>query len=212
LVFAANRRFTGGLQFQVSYTLSKATDTNQNSATFTQNNSPYDIFNASYDAGASNFDTRHKFVASVVWAPNFYKGSTGSWENYVLNGWSFAPIFTFYSGQPFNGNVGTSLNGTSGDNHFPLLPRNAFRLPNIENIDARLSKRFKLTESMNLEFLAEAFNVVNRTHVFSENNTFYTANTTTNVLTYNSSFGQVTGTDSTLYRERQIQFAARFQF
>jgi hypothetical protein len=63
---------------------------------------------------------------------------------------------------------------------------------------------------MNLELLAEAFNVVNRTHVFGENATLYTRSGT--VLTYNSSFGQITTTDSTLYRERQIQFAARFQF
>jgi len=56
----------------------------------------------------------------------------------------------------------------------------------------------------------EAFNVANRTHVFSVNSTLY--NRSGNVLSYNAPFGQVTGTDSTLYRERQIQFAARFQF
>ena len=63
---------------------------------------------------------------------------------------------------------------------------------------------------MALEFLAEAFNVANRTHVFSVNNTFYTRSGT--VLTYNPDFGNTNGTDSTLYRERQIQFATRFQF
>ena len=213
VVFQANRRFTDGLQFQVSYTLSKSTDTNQNSATFTQNNSPYDIFDGSYDGGPSNFDTRHKIVGSAVWAPTFYKGSNRSLGNYLLNGWSFAPIVTYYSGKPFDGSVsGTSLNRSNGDNRFPLNPRNAYRLPSIFNIDARLSKRFRLTESMNLELLAEGFNVANRTHVFGENTTLYTVNTTTNVLTFNPSFGQITTTDSTLYRERQIQFAARFQF
>jgi hypothetical protein len=211
IVFAANRRFTHGLQFQASYTLAKATDTNQNSATFTQTNSPYDLFDRSYDAGPSNFDVRHKVVVSAVWAPTFYKGSNGSFYNYLLNGWSFSPIYTFYSGKPFDGTVsGTSLNNSFGDSRFPLNPRNAYRLPNLINIDARLSKRFRLTETMNLELLAEAFNVVNRTHVFGENATLYTRSGT--VLTYNSSFGQITTTDSTLYRERQIQFAARFQF
>ncbi len=174
LVLQANRRFTDGLQFQMSYTLSKATDTNQNSATFTQTNSPYDILDGSYDPGPTNFDRRHKFVASVVFAPNLYKGSTNSVGSYLLNGWSLAPIVTLYSGSPFSGTVsGTSLNGTFGDNRFPLLPRNSFRLPSLQNIDVRLSKRFRLTETMNLEFLAEAFNIVNRTHVFSLNNTFY---------------------------------------
>ena len=213
LVIQANRRFTDGLQFQASYTLSRATDTNQNSATFTQTNSPYDILDGSYDAGPTNFDRRHKFVASVVWAPTFYKGGQHSFGNYILNGWSISPIVTVYSGSPFSGTVsGTSLNNSFGDNRFPLLPRNSFRTPSLQNIDARLSKRFKLTETMNLEFLAEAFNIVNRTHVFSLNNTFYSRPQTGSTLNYNSSFGDINGTDSTLYRERQIQFAARFQF
>ncbi len=211
LVFQANRRFTDGLQFQASYTFAKSTDTNQNSATFTQNNSPYDVFDRSYDPGPSNFDVRHKFVASAVYAPTLYKGDRGSFYNYLLNGWSFAPIYTFYSGRPFTGSVsGTSLNGTNGDNLFPLLGRNTFRLPGLHNIDARLSKRFKFTERYNLELLAEAFNIVNRTHIFAVNSTLYTRSGTN--LNYNPSFGQVTGTDSTLYRERQVQFAARFQF
>ena len=224
LVFAINRRFTDGLQLQASYTLAKSTDTNQNSATFTQTNSPYDIFDGSYDPGPSSFDTRHKVVASAVYAPTFYKGSTKSFYNYLLNGWSFAPIYTFYSGRPFDGTVsGSSLNGTNGNNRFPLIGRNAFRVPSLHNLDVRLSKRFKLTESMNLEILGEAFNVANRTHVFSQNNTLYARATnclnTNGIVTNNpnglcrtNTFGEITGTDSTLYRERQIQFAARFQF
>jgi hypothetical protein len=211
LVFSFNRRFTQGLQMLASYTFAKSTDTDQNSATFTENNSPYDIFDGSFDRGPSSFDTRHKIVISGVWAPNFYKGSKNSIGNYILNGWSLAPNFNYYSGRPFSGNVsGTSLNNTFGDAFLPLAGRNSFRLPSLINLDVRLSKRFKFRETMSLEFLAEAFNVANRTHVFSVNSTLY--NRSGNVLSYNAPFGQVTGTDSTLYRERQIQFAARFQF
>lgn len=222
LVFQANRRFTAGLQFQASYTLSKSTDTNQNSATFTQTNSPFDVFDRSFDNGPSNFDRRHKFVVSAVYAPTLYKGSTtGSFYNYLLNGWSIAPIYTFYSGAPFTGSIsGTTLNGTNGDNLFPLEGRNTFRLPSLHNLDLRLSKRFRFTERYNLEFLAEGFNVFNRTQVFGLNSTLYIRGTppvgsppgTPIPLNFNSSFGDITTTDSTLYRERQIQFAARFQF
>ncbi|HEY0428973.1 MAG TPA: carboxypeptidase regulatory-like domain-containing protein [Pyrinomonadaceae bacterium] len=211
LVFQANRRFTDGLQFQASYTWARSTDTNQNSATFTQTNSPYDLFDRSYDRGPSNFDTRHKVVVSAVYAPTFYKGSSNSIYNYAFNGWSIAPVFTYYSGRPFDGTVsGTSLNGSNGDTRFPLNLRNAYRLPDIINLDLRLSKRFRFSERYNLEFLAEGFNIANRTHVFGENSTLYTR--AGNVLTYNPSFGDITTTDSTLYRERQIQFSARFQF
>jgi hypothetical protein len=211
LVLQFNRRMTGGLQLHGSYTLAKATDTNQNSATFTQTNSPYDILDPSYDFGPSPFDVRHKVVIDAVWAPRFFKGSDSSVANYLVNGWQFSPIFTYYSGRAFDGTVsGTSLNNSFGDNRFPLNPRNFYRLPGVPNFDARLSKRFRLTETMNLEFLIEAFNVANHTLIFGENSTLYTRSGTT--LNYNSAFGQVTTTDSTLYRERQIQWAARFNF
>jgi outer membrane receptor protein involved in Fe transport len=211
LVFQFNRRFTDGLQVQASYTLAKATDTNQNSSPFPQNNSPYNVFDRSYDAGPSNNDVRHKFVASAVYAPNFYKGSNTSINNYLLNGWSIAPIVTFYTGRPYDGTVsGTTLNGTLGDQRFPLNPRNAYRVPNLFNVDLRLSKRFRFTERYRLELLAEGFNIFNRTHVFIEQGILYTRSGTT--LTYNPNFGQNTESSSSNYRERQIQFAARFQF
>ena len=61
--------------------------------------------------------------------------ATNSIQNYVINGWSIAPIVTFYTGRPYDGVVsGTTLNGTLGDQRFPLNPRNAFRLPNILNV------------------------------------------------------------------------------
>lgn len=248
LVLQANRRFTDGLQFQASYTLAKATDTNQNSATFTQNNATLSPFDRSYDAGPSSNDIRHKFVLSLVYAPTFYKGNAGSVYNYLLNGWSIAPIYAYYSGRPYDGTIsagtcpttvatggGAGLNCTSGDSRLPILARNAFRLPSLSNLDVRLSKRFKFTERYNLEFLAEGFNVFNRTQIFGVNTLLYslttsnlttplgscaagtTATPTSSVLCFNQSngvtnFQQVTGTDSTLYRERQIQFSARFQF
>ena len=214
LVFSFNRRFTQGLQMLASYTFAKSTDTDQNSATFSEANSPYDLFNGSFDRGPSSFDTRHKIVISGVWAPNFYKGSKNSIGNYILNGWSLAPNFNYYSGRPFSGNVnGTSLNNTFGDSFFPLAGRNSYRLPSLINLDVRLSKRFKFRETMSLEFLAEAFNIANRTHVFSVFSTLYNRSGSATLLTYEPRFStEVTGTDSTLYRERQIQFAARFQF
>lgn len=211
LVFKGERRFTRGLQFQMSYTLAKSTDNNQNSATFTQNNSPYDIFNPLLDRGPSNFDVRHRFVASAVWSPTFYKGDRNTVGNYVLNGWTLSPIFNYFSGRPFSATVsGASLNGTNGGNWFPLLGRNSERLPSLVNMDLRLSKRFRVTERVALEFLAEGFNIFNTTHVFFQNSALYIRSGTN--LNINNSFGNVTGTDSTLFRERQIQFATRIQF
>jgi hypothetical protein len=227
LVLQVNRRFTNGLQFQSSYTLSKSTDTGQNSIITGPFNTVIDPFRRQvYDFGPSTFDTRHKFVFSAVYAPQVYKGGANSFGDYVLNGWSFAPIFVLYSGTPYSARalgVTRGLNASNGDFRYTELPRNSFRLPAIKNMDLRISKRINFSERYNLEVLGEAFNLMNSTHVFGETDTLYNgANTCTvdgvtytvaaNGLCFNPTFGQTNSTDSNKYRERQIQFAVRFHF
>lgn len=226
LVLQANRRLTNGLQFQASYTLAKSTDTGQNSQITTSIfNQPFNVFDRSYDAGASNFDIRHKFVVSAVYSPTLYKGDTSSIYNYLANGWSIAPIYTYYSGVPFSGTGPSNLNGTNGSNIFPLNRRNTYRNPPIWNVDLRVSKRFRFTERYNAEFLAEGFNIFNRTQISGLNFTQYAnpvsgncatingiTTNNTNGLCFQPSFGTVFSTDSNNFRERQIQFAVRFQF
>lgn len=215
MILQANRRFTNGLQFQASYTLAKATDTNQNSSIFPVANATLDPFDRSYDAGPSNNDVRHKFVVSAVYSPS-WKTAAKSFADYAVNGWTFSPIVTLYSGKPFDSFI-SNLNGSNGNARFPLDARNAYRLPAIKNMDLRVSKRFNFTERYNLEVIGEGFNVFNRTHIFQVANALYTRGSGANsgVLTYQTaltSFGGPTITDSFNYRERQIQFAARFHF
>ncbi|HEX5888998.1 MAG TPA: TonB-dependent receptor, partial [Pyrinomonadaceae bacterium] len=234
LVLQANRRLTKGLQFQTNYTLSRANDLGQSSVTFTTNNLPFNAFDQQGEDALSNFDRRQKFVASVVWSPNPFADGAAK---HIFNGWTFAPILNAFSGQRFTGNVGGSIatttfgfgqncgtanatadcftpgggvNGSGGANRFALVPRNFFKQPNIWYVDARLSRRFSITEGTKLEFLVEGFNVFNRTQVTFVNSTIY--NLSGNTLTFNNPFGNTTGADSTLFRERQVQFAARFEF
>jgi hypothetical protein len=63
---------------------------------------------------------------------------------------------------------------------------------------------------MNLEFLAEAFNLFNRFQGTSVNSTMYTLSGST--LNFSSTFGSITAAGNSIFRERQIQFAARFNF
>ncbi len=230
LVLQVNRRFTNGLQFQSSYTFAKSTDTGQNSIITGPFNTVVDPFQRqAYDFGPSTFDARHKFVFSAVYAPKVYKGAENSFGDYVLNGWSFAPIYVIYSGAPYSATtsgVFNGLNGSNGDFRYFRLPRNSFRLPSIKNMDLRISKRINFSERYNLELLGEAFNLFNRTQVFGKTNALYTSSSTTctvdgasvpvpapgNGLCFNPQFGAVSSTDSSKYRERQIQFAVRFHF
>jgi outer membrane receptor protein involved in Fe transport len=228
LVLQANRRLTAGLQFQANYTLSRASDNGQSSTTFTTNNLPFNAFDQSGEDGLSAFDRRQKFVVSVVYNPNPFNDGPAK---HIFNGWTIAPIFNAFSGQRVTGNIsgnitptsfgfssnqtpGSGINGSGGSTRFALVPRNFFKQPNIWYLDTRLSRRFSLTESVKLELLAEGFNVFNRTQVTNVNPTIYNQSGTT--LTFNgvgtNPFFNVTGADSTLFRERQVQFAARFEF
>lgn len=219
LVLQANRRLTNGLQFQTSFTLSRAADNGQSSVTFTTNNLPFNAFDQANENGLSAFDRRRKFIASVVYNTHFYKDGENKVGRALLNGWTIAPIFNAFSGARYTGNVsanslsgspGGGVNGSGGSTRFALAPRNFFKQPNIWYADLRISRRFGITEKTKVEVLAEGFNIFNRTLVTTVNSTLYNLSGTT--LTFNAPFGSTTGADSTLFRERQVQLAVRFEF
>src|SRR6266700_3155825 len=121
---------------------------------------------------------------------------------------------------------GGGINGTAGAARFILVPRNSFRLPRIVNLDMRVSRRIHFNETTALEFLVEGFNVFNRTQVTGENNTFYAISSTaatcnaahttctpaSAVLNSSPTFQTVNAAGGTLFRERQVQMAVRFEF
>ena len=233
LVLQGNRRLTNGLQFQASYTLSRAQDNGQTSQTFTPGFSlPFDPANQSGENGLSNFDRRHKFVASVVYNTNFASLKDNKVGRAIFNGWTIAPVVNIFSGARYTAVVnsfnpsavfgsnqtGSGINGSNGSLRFALTPNNSFKQPPIKYVDLRLSRRFSLTEKYKLEFLAEGFNIFNRTQVTSVNNRIYvlaaagTAPNQTVNATFDPTFGTISGADGFFFRERQIQLAARFEF
>jgi hypothetical protein len=217
------------LQFQSSYTLSRAQDNggSQSSATFTPGFSAlFDPLDPQADNGYSTFDRRHKFVASVVYNTNFTGLSDAG--KAILNGWTIAPIVNMFSGfrytpvtngfnpsSVFGANLAGGINGSNGSLRFALLPNNFFHTPSVKYVDLRVSRRFKITEGSKLELLAEGFNIFNRTQVTGVNNLMYRLSTSgTGVI---ANFDPTFGTPSDLsngffFRERQIQLAVRFEF
>ncbi|HKR02787.1 MAG TPA: TonB-dependent receptor [Pyrinomonadaceae bacterium] len=223
LVLQANRRFSNGLQFQINYTRSRTTDTGQNSATFTFTNGPLNPFDLSLETGRSNLDIPHRFVASAVWTPGVPFGLKDSKVGRaIFGGFTIAPIVTAQSGVAYSANISGNgpsaisggITGSGALGRIPILfERNAFRQPKIVNVDLRVSRRFRFTETANLEFLAEAFNLFNRYQVTSVNTTLYTFSGSNLSFTPNGpNFGVASGTGNSIFRERQIQFALRFQF
>ncbi len=236
LVLQANRRLTNGLQFQSSYTLSEARDNGQNSQTFTPGfSAPFDPLNQGGESGLSNFDRRHKFVASVVYNTS-YKNKDNKVARMLLNGWTIAPVVNMFSGARYtpttnsfspSGTFGFSqaggINGSNGSLRFALLPNNYFHQPPIKYVDLRVSRRFTLKENYKIELLAEGFNIFNRTQVTSVNTQMYTVCTGTGATgtcpfgtgifaSFNPTFGSIAGSDGFFFRERQVQLAVRFEF
>lgn len=80
---------------------------------------------------------------------------------------------------------------------FGNLGRNAFRAPGLEQWDLGISKNFRITEGIRLQFRGEFFNVLNHTNFGLPNQT-----------STSSAFGTITST----YPARQIQFGLKLLF
>lgn len=220
VVFQANRRLTGGLQFLAHYTFSRALDMGQGSVTTPLTPARLSPFNLNLDGeGRSNNDVPHRFVASAVWNPGVSSSmKDSSFGSAILSDWTIAPIFVAQSGNVFTANIsgsapnsiGSGITGSGGPGRNPAYERNSFRQPRIVNMDLRVSRRFRFTESVNLEALIEAFNLFNRFQVTGLNFTQYSFSGS--ILNYQSAFGSVFSAGNSIYRERQVQFAFRFQF
>ncbi|MBI2682446.1 MAG: TonB-dependent receptor [Acidobacteriales bacterium] len=235
VVIQVNRRMYKGLQFQSSYTYSKATDNGQISTSFSTANNALDPANPKGEFGRSNFDVPHKFVFAGVWQPNYFTGSK-NFAHYLLDDWTLAPIVSLSSGATFTGTISgnlpagncavshsTGINcANPGVNRPANLEKNEFRAPSRDTVDFRISRNFRLSEKLGFEFIAEAFNLFNHPNVSSMNTLQYTLGTCTgstaaNTLNCNlndvASFNTpLTRDGGTNLRERQIQFGVRFKF
>jgi hypothetical protein len=161
-ILEVKKRFSNNFSLLANYTLSKAFDTTTD---FNSDFGPQDNTNLAADRALSNFDQRHKIVvAGIV--------DTGKHGGRVLSGFQVSPIVRYNSGHPFNLLAGADVNGDRhSTNDRPVgAARNTGQGPDFTSFDLRLTRRFKLGERANLQFLAEGFNLLNRTNYASVNN------------------------------------------
>jgi hypothetical protein len=109
---ALNKRFSGGLQVNGSYTLAKSEDTNSLSS---QGVVVQDSTNIAGDFAPSDYDVRHRYVVSAIWELPF-KG------NPLMEGWQIAVVTQGQTGSPVN--ILTNLNFTGNANIRPDLVGN----------------------------------------------------------------------------------------
>ena len=224
VVFALNRRFTGGLQVQASYTEARVTDNGQSSQTFTSANNVLNPFDLNLEEGTSNFEVRHRFVANAIWRTSF--GDDGTAMRTLLSGFTIAPTVSMASGLPYTptltgnspvaGRISTGVLGAGGSNRLPSIPRNSNHFPKTANVDLRISRGFEMEGGHRFEALVDVFNLFNRTNYTSVNSLLYTVGGTAAAptLTYNTAFATLTNANSNyfVFTPRQVQLALRYSF
>ena len=108
LVAGANRRFSGGLSMQASYTYGNSRDEGSQavgSGDFNNSFQPPYWQIPSLNKGPSDFDIRHNFTVNSTWELPFGRSSSGVVHG-VLGGWQLSNVVTARSGVPFTPMLG----------------------------------------------------------------------------------------------------------
>ena len=113
LQIAWNRRFSGGLLFGASYTLSKSKDDGSNQR---------DVVPNTYDTrmlwGPSEFDARHIFVVNYLYEFPFFRHSSSTLARKTLGGWQISGISQFQTGLPCSVAAGVDYAGVGLDANY----------------------------------------------------------------------------------------------
>ncbi len=217
-VIQYRQRARFGMFIDAHYTLAKAEDEGQRmgaSPFAGRSDTFFDPFDRRAEFGRSDFDSRHRFVSSVIWEPSKVWQIENRVTNALFGDWLLSGVVTANSGQPWDAAIsgflsgsGTnatdtgSVNGAGGDLRLGWLPRNSmFETRTFFVIDTRLQKDVRISETMKIRFLWEAFNLFNRTNV---PNRFNYASSVSNPLLRVLSSTTIGGPSSNLTLPRQI--------
>jgi hypothetical protein len=243
MVLSVRHPMRHGLEFTANYTLSKAMDGGQvsgSNGTFAGTDDPLDPYNLKLENGASELDTRNRFVANLVWMPTI--GSLQSKAaKFIVNGWALSTIVTESNGHPQQANIsgtptpldggltaGVSYNAGTAAGRAGWLPRDPYVAPGFHNVDFRLGRQFSLGERVKLTLLGETFNIFNHMNIASVNTTAFTylaAGSSTTVagssikcpgpnacMVPSPTYFTPTATSSLLFGPRQIQISGKLTF
>lgn len=188
--------------YRVSYTYSKALD--DVSEFFFS--APMNNFNIRQDWALSDDDQRNRLVIDGSVHTPTAKADT-AWKR-AFYGFQLSGAFQYYSPLPFN--ITTGSNTIQGTAARPTvggvyIGRNLGTGFDFKNTNLRLSRRFRLSERLRMEALAEAFNVLNNRNNMVPNGTFGSG-------VYPTAPSATFGTPGAVGNSRTLQFALRFAF
>ena len=179
----ANKKVSHGLQFNASYTWSHSIDENSRN---NQGIVVQDSTNIFSSVGSSDFDARHRFVMNAIYDLPFKSNRVVSgWSiapivslqsgnpfnivsslNTITGVASVRPDLTAAAqvkGDPLSNwfvNPAVFINPTPAGT-LGTVGRNSFVGPGFEDVDLALIKNTKVTERMNVQFRADAFDILN---------------------------------------------------
>jgi hypothetical protein len=186
----------------VSYTLSKSMN-NLGEFFFS---APIDPFDLSKDWGRSDDDQRQRLVVDGSFQTSMEPART-AWAH-LTNGFQISGMLQAYSAPPFNITSGvTTIQGTAGrplvDGAF--IERNAGVGRVFLSLNARVGRAIRVTGRVQVEGIAEAFNLTNHQNVLTRNTNFGPGTYPTNPA---ASFGQITAVGE----PRAFQLGVRMRF
>jgi carboxypeptidase family protein/TonB-dependent receptor-like protein len=170
LVLTFGRRYAGGVQYDLNYTLGKGIDNAPLTGTLAVqgDDGRSDPVDLERDRGPNALDTRHTFNGSIVATSSFRRGSRA--VQALLSDNQVGLVVQFNSGIPLNVRSNRDLNGDGTGNDRPLfVGRNSVYLPARWNVDARLSRFIPINGSRRVEVLAEFKNIFNTVQVSGVN-------------------------------------------
>lgn len=217
LAMELKRRFTRGFQFIAAYTFSDTSDNRPDQtmvvvgaddAKGLQNN-----LDINSDWGRSDLDIRNRFVLSPVYEIGVVQ-KDNAFAKHVLSNWTFSGIITVQSGFAYSALIAGDANrdGNPSTDRVPGTKRNGFTSPRIYVFDTRVTKTFKFGENYSLSFLAEAFNLFNRSNIATVNTGRYGIASSSALVLTNPAPSTPFGGPRTFLGERQVQLGIRFKF
>jgi hypothetical protein len=194
------------LQAQVSYTLSKATNTSEPDGNGIGPNDANIARLGEQERGPSVVDQRHRAVITASYALP-YQITAGT-------------LMQFASARPFNAVTGIDNNGDAANNDRPVvngtvLPKSAFRGTGTQDVGLFLEGRVKAA-GRTLLLRMEGFNLFNHANILGRAQTTYG-----DTATVNPTFGQVVAAGNAtnalpslanIDPPRMFQFQVRFLF
>ncbi len=215
LILQLKKRLSKGFMLSAHHTWSKTMDENTD---YNSSFEPHYQWDAKAERALSSYHRGHRFVAHAVVQSPWKAGAGKGFAHNLFGDFTVSGIAVARSFAPFNLNAGfDNIGDRHTDTHRPHgVGRNIGIGPNFFTFDIRLSRQFSLGDEgrKNIQLVAEAFNLFNRTNFKNVNGTVGQTSLDELPDSLRGRRGPVTEPFSftSAFEPRQFQFSLRFNF